>query len=85
MVQKNVWKQIGAAFAVSVSVTIVFLVITALFMLKCGLSVGTVEKLMLAGYVLAPAAGGFFLGKKQKQTAADNKRSQHHSDDQKQS
>lgn len=66
MVQKNVWKQIGAAFAVSVSVTIVFLVITALFMLKCGLSVGTVEKLMLAGYVLAPAAGGFFLGKKQK-------------------
>lgn len=66
MQQKNVWKQIGVALAVSVLVTMVFLFLTAFFMLKCGLSAETVEKLMLAGYVLAPATGGFLLGKKQK-------------------
>lgn len=66
MLQKNIWKQIGTALAVSVLVTMVFLLLMAFFMLKCGLGAETVEKLMLAGYVLAPATGGFLLGKKQK-------------------
>lgn len=66
MLQKNVWKQIGTALAVSALVTMVFLLCVAFFMLKCGLGADTVEKLMLAGYVLAPATGGFLLGKKQK-------------------
>ena len=66
MQQKNIWKQMGTALAVSALVTMAFLLLMAFFMLKCGLGEETVEKLMLLGYVLAPAAGGFLLGKKQK-------------------
>lgn len=66
MESKKVIKEIGIAVGVSALVTILFLVVTAVLMLKAGLGEGTVSGLMIAGYVLAPAAGGFLLGKKRK-------------------
>lgn len=66
MENKRVIKEVGIAVGISVLVTILFLVITAVLMLKAGLGEDTVSKLMIAGYVLAPAVGGFLLGKKRK-------------------
>lgn len=59
--------EIGKALLVSVVVTLLFLAGVALLMLQIGLDEAIVSKLMLAGYVLAPAAGGFLLGKKKKE------------------
>lgn len=66
MEQKKMIREIGTAVGISVLVTLFFLVIVAVVMLKAGLGEATVSKLMIAGYVLAPATGGFFLGKKRK-------------------
>lgn len=66
MEQKMRMKEIGTAMVVSFLVTIIFLVLLAFLMLKAGLGEETVSKLLLIGYVLAPAAGGFLLGKKRK-------------------
>lgn len=66
MEQKRVWKEIGTAVGISCLVTVLFLVIVAFVLLKAGLSEGVVSKIMIAGYVLAPATGGFVLGKKRK-------------------
>lgn len=66
MEQKKVVREIGVAVGVSVLVTLFFLVLVAFLMLKAGLGEETVSKMMLIGYVLAPAAGGFLLGKKKK-------------------
>ncbi len=66
MEQNRTAKEIGKAMALSLLVTLLFLVVLAFLMLKAGLSRETVSKIMIAGYVLAPAAGGFLLGKKRK-------------------
>ena len=66
MEQKNIWKETGVAVGVSFLVTILFLMLVAFLMLKMGLKEETVSKVMIAVYVLAPAAGGFMLGKKRK-------------------
>lgn len=66
MEQKKMMKEIGTAIGVSLLVTILFLFVLAFALLKAGLSEDTVSKLLLVGYVLAPAAGGFLLGKKRK-------------------
>lgn len=66
MEQGKTVKEIGKALGVSFLTTIVFLLLMALAMLKLGLNETIVSKLMLVGYLLAPAVGGFLLGKKQK-------------------
>ena len=66
MEQKKMVKEIGAAVGVSCMVMLVFLVIVAVLMLKAGLGEETVSKIMIAGYILAPATGGFLLGKRRK-------------------
>ncbi len=66
MEQKKVVKEIGTAVGISVLVTLLFLVLVAFLMLKAGLGEETISKIMIAGYVLAPAVGGFLLGKKKK-------------------
>ena len=66
MEQKRLWKEVGTAVGISCLVTILFLVIVAFIVLKAGLSEGVVSKIMILGYVLAPATGGFLLGKKRK-------------------
>ncbi|MBQ9766527.1 MAG: TIGR04086 family membrane protein [Lachnospiraceae bacterium] len=66
MEQGKTIKEIGKALGVSFLVTIFFLLLLAIVMLKSGLSEEIVSKIMIAGYLLAPAAGGFLLGKKQK-------------------
>lgn len=66
MEQKRLWKEVGLAVGLSFFVTMLFLVIVAFVVLKAGMSEGVVSKIMIAGYVLAPAAGGFVLGKKRK-------------------
>lgn len=66
MEQNKIVKEIGKAMGVSLLVTLLFLIVLAFLMLKAGVSGETVSKLMIAGYVLAPAAGGFLLGKKRK-------------------
>ena len=66
MEQKKLWKEIGIAMGASMLVTLLFLLLIALTMLKAGLSEETVSKLMIAGYVIAPAVGGFLLGKRRK-------------------
>jgi len=66
MEQKKLWKEIGIAMGASMLVTLLFLLLIALMMLKAGLSEETVSKLMIAGYVIAPAVGGFLLGKRRK-------------------
>lgn len=66
MEQKKVLKEIGVAAGISFLVTLLFLVIVAFLMLKAGLGEDVVSKIMIAGYVLAPAVGGFVIGKKRK-------------------
>ena len=66
MEQGKTVKVIGTALGVSFLVTLLFLLILALAMLKVGLSEEIVSKIMISGYLLDPAAGGFLLGKKQK-------------------
>lgn len=55
--------EVGKALVLSVLVTFFLLVVFALLMLQMGLDSSVVSKLMIVGYILAPAAGGFFLGK----------------------
>ncbi len=66
MEQKKVLKEMGIAVGISFLVTILFLVVIAFLMLKAGLGEDVVSKVMIAGYVLAPAVGGFIIGKKRK-------------------
>ena len=66
MEQKRLWKEVGMAVGISCLVTILFLVLVAFVLLKAGFSESVVSKIMIAGYVLAPATGGFVLGKKRK-------------------
>ncbi len=66
MEQKRIAKEIGVALGSSFLVTILFLVVVAFLMLKVGLGEDAVSKIMIAGYVLAPAVGGFLLGKRRK-------------------
>lgn len=67
MNQGKLVKEAGKAFFLSIIVTAVFLVIMAFLMLKTGIGEEIISKLMLIGYIIAPASGGFFLGKKRKQ------------------
>lgn len=66
MEQKKMWKETGVAVGASFLVTMLLLMLVAFFMLKAGLKEETVSKVMIAVYVLAPAVGGFMLGKKRK-------------------
>lgn len=66
MEQKKLWKEIGLSVGVSCLATLLFLVMVAFLLLKAGLHDEVVSKVMIAVYVLAPAAGGFLLGKKRK-------------------
>lgn len=66
MKQKEVWKEVGVSVGISFITTILFLLILAFLMLKAGIGDVMVSKLMLIGYILAPAVGGFALGKKKK-------------------
>lgn len=66
MEQGKLVKEIVKALGMSILVTVLFLLLMAFVMLKSGLSEGIVSKIMIAGYLLAPAAGGFMLGKKRK-------------------
>lgn len=63
MEDKKLWKDVLKALTVSVIVTIAFLVILSLAMLKSGWKETIVSKIMVVFYVLAPAVGGFILGK----------------------
>lgn len=67
MEKKKTVTDIGKALLLSVLVTVLFLVVFALLMLRAGVGSGLVSRLMIAGYILAPAAGGFMLGKKKKE------------------
>ena len=66
MEQKRIVKEIGVALGISFLVTILFLVTVAFLMLKAGLGEDAVSKIIIAGYALAPATGGFLLGKRKK-------------------
>ncbi len=66
MEMKKIAKETGTALACSFLITVLFLLIVAFVALKAGLGEDAVSKIMIAGYVLAPAAGGFMLGKKRK-------------------
>lgn len=66
MEQKRIAKEIGVALGSSFLMTIFFLVIVAFLMLKAGLGEDAVSKIMIVGYALAPAVGGFLLGKRRK-------------------
>ncbi|MGN1084356.1 MAG: TIGR04086 family membrane protein [Lachnospiraceae bacterium] len=66
MEQGKLIKEMAKALGASLLVTILFLVIIAFIMLKSGLGEDIVSKIMIAGYLLAPAAGGFLMGKKRK-------------------
>ncbi len=66
MEQKKIIKEMGVAVGISFLVTLLFLTVIAFLMLKAGMGEEIVSKLMIAGYVLAPAAGGFVIGKKRK-------------------
>lgn len=63
---KKMWKETGLAIGVSFLVTMLLLMLIAFLMLKAGLKEETISKIMIAVYVLAPAVGGFMLGKKRK-------------------
>lgn len=66
MEQGKLLKDVAKALGVSLLITILFLVLIAFIMLKSGLGEDIVSKIMIAGYLLVPAAGGFLLGKKRK-------------------
>ncbi|MBQ8800538.1 MAG: TIGR04086 family membrane protein [Lachnospiraceae bacterium] len=66
MEMKKIWKETGLAVGVSFLATLLFLLLIAFFMLKAGLTEEVVAKVMIAVYVLAPAIGGFMLGRKRK-------------------
>ena len=66
MEQKKVLKEVGIAAGISFLVTLLFLLFVAFLMLKAGLGEDIVSKVMIGVYVLAPAVGGFILGKKRK-------------------
>ncbi len=66
MEMKRITKEAGTALVCSFLITVLFLLIVAFVALKAGLGEEAVSKIMIAGYVIAPAAGGFWLGKKRK-------------------
>ena len=66
MENKRLAKEIGVAVGISCVFTLLFLTVIAALMLKTGWGENTVSKIMIAAYVLAPAVGGFLLGKKRK-------------------
>jgi len=66
MEMNKIAKETGIALVCSFLTTVLFLLIVAFLALKSGMGEETVSKIMIAGYVLAPAVGGFLLGKKRK-------------------
>lgn len=66
MEMKKMAKDTGTALVCSFLVTVLFLLLVAFATLKAGLGEKTVSGIMIAVYVLAPAVGGFMLGKKRK-------------------
>lgn len=66
MEMKKIAGEAGKALVCSFLVTVLFLVIVAFIALKAGLGTDAISKIMVAVYVLAPAVGGFMLGKKRK-------------------
>lgn len=66
MEMKKIAKEAGLALGVSFLVTILFLVVIALAALKAGWEEHIISGIMIAVYVLAPALGGFLMGKKRK-------------------
>lgn len=66
MEMKKIAKETGTALLCSFLVTLLFLLIVAFVALKAGAGEETVSKIMIAVYVLAPAVGGFWLGKKRR-------------------
>ncbi len=66
MEMKKIARETGTALVCSCLITVLFLLIVAFAALKAGLGETVVSKIMIAGYILAPAAGGFLLGKKRK-------------------
>ena len=66
MEQDKTVKNVLVAVGVSAGITLLFLLCMAVLMLKTGMSEKAASNAMIAGYVLAPAVGGFLLGKKKK-------------------
>jgi len=66
MEQDKTVKNVLVAVGVSAGITLLFLLCMAVLMLKTGMSEKAASNAMIAGYVLAPAVGGFMLGKKKK-------------------
>jgi putative membrane protein (TIGR04086 family) len=63
---KKLAKDTGMSLLCSFLITVLVLLAVAFVALKAGLGEAAVSKIMVAVYVLAPAAGGFMLGKKRK-------------------
>lgn len=66
MEMKKIAKEAGMALVSSFLITVLFLVLVAFVALKAGLGEAAVSGIMVAVYILAPAVGGFILGKKRK-------------------
>lgn len=66
MEMRKIAKETGAVLVCSFLITVLFLVFIAFVVLKTGMQEDSVSKIMMAVYVLAPAVGGFLLGKKRK-------------------
>ena len=66
MEMKRIARETGTALACSFLITVLFLLVVAFVALKTGFGEKTVSGIMIAGYVLAPAVGGFLLGRKRK-------------------
>lgn len=67
MAQKSLLKDMALSFVLSLVVTAFFLFFMGFLLLKTGIPDAVMQKLMLIGYVIAPAAGGFLMGKKRRQ------------------
>lgn len=66
MEMKKIAKEALVALAGAFLITVLFLLMVAFFALKAGLGEEIVSGIMIAVYVLAPAVGGFLLGKRRK-------------------
>ena len=66
MEMKKIAKEAGVALFCSFLMTVLFLVVIAFVALKAGFGEKTISGIMIAVYVLAPAVGGYLLGRKRK-------------------
>lgn len=66
MDMKKIAKETATAVVCSFLITVLFLVLVAFVALKAGLGENVISGMMMVIYVLAPAVGGFVLGKKRK-------------------